>query len=190
MTSFGYDAIPQDPLEASFGKPAQLAFSRAADDSDAPVHEMRGQLTRPIDVLQYMLAGKAVMTLVSKKTGTRYTFRFSRPDPQKVLPGRRRPVWVSLLNGADNTADYTFLGTVWEQAPVLTFNRSAKSRVADDAPSMKALRWFLRELNLGGESLLNQAEVWHEGRCGRCGRKLTVPSSIESGFGPDCINYV
>jgi len=24
-------------------------------------------------------------------------------------------------------------------------------------------------------------------RCGRCGRVLTVPESVESGFGPECI---
>ena len=29
-------------------------------------------------------------------------------------------------------------------------------------------------------------EVWHEGRCGRCGRKLTTPQSVETGFGPVC----
>lgn len=33
---------------------------------------------------------------------------------------------------------------------------------------------------------LPECEVWHEGRCGRCGRKLTVPESIETGIGPDC----
>jgi hypothetical protein len=32
--------------------------------------------------------------------------------------------------------------------------------------------------------------VWHEGRCGRCGRKLTVPESIESGFGPECASIL
>jgi len=26
----------------------------------------------------------------------------------------------------------------------------------------------------------------HEGKCGRCGRKLTVPLSIETGIGPEC----
>jgi len=32
--------------------------------------------------------------------------------------------------------------------------------------------------------------VFHEGACGRCGRTLTVPESIASGFGPECIRYV
>ena len=28
--------------------------------------------------------------------------------------------------------------------------------------------------------------VRHDGRCGRCGRQLTVPSSIDKGIGPEC----
>jgi len=31
-----------------------------------------------------------------------------------------------------------------------------------------------------------QMDVHHEGRCGRCNRKLTVPESIENGLGPEC----
>lgn len=33
-------------------------------------------------------------------------------------------------------------------------------------------------------------EIWHEGKCGRCGRQLTVPESIESGFGPECVKMI
>jgi predicted metal-dependent hydrolase len=36
------------------------------------------------------------------------------------------------------------------------------------------------------ESLCPGFNVHHEGKCGRCGRLLTVPSSIESGIGPEC----
>src|SRR5882672_9405186 len=34
----------------------------------------------------------------------------------------------------------------------------------------------------------NHIEIWHSGSCGRCGRTLTVPESVLSGFGPECIN--
>ena len=33
---------------------------------------------------------------------------------------------------------------------------------------------------------LARFEFRHEGRCGRCGRALTVPESIDTGFGPHC----
>jgi hypothetical protein len=51
-----------------------------------------------------------------------------------------------------------------------------------------AFAWFWDRLRNG--NLPEQVEVHHEGRCGRCGRALTVPESIESGFGPECINHV
>lgn len=35
-------------------------------------------------------------------------------------------------------------------------------------------------------SLPESVEVWHEGGCCHCNRKLTVPASIELGMGPDC----
>jgi hypothetical protein len=31
-----------------------------------------------------------------------------------------------------------------------------------------------------------EMEVEHSGHCGRCGRLLTVPSSVQSGLGPEC----
>lgn len=33
-------------------------------------------------------------------------------------------------------------------------------------------------------------EVWHNGSCGRCHRKLTDPDSIETGFGPECLKII
>ena len=37
------------------------------------------------------------------------------------------------------------------------------------------------------KELEDYIELWHEGRCGKCGRVLTVPTSISTGFGPDCL---
>ena len=36
-------------------------------------------------------------------------------------------------------------------------------------------------------TLQDFVEIWHEGKCGKCGRPLTVPSSIENGLGPSCL---
>lgn len=134
----------------------------------------------------FLEAGKATITLVSKHTWRRFTYRFSRPAEE---PGKDRPIWISVLTGPDNTQAYTFACTIWP-ANFSELRFSAKSRIVKDAPSVAMLEWFLRLLYHSDSekhfSLFSQAEVWHEGRCGRCGRKLTVPSSIESGFGPEC----
>lgn len=37
-----------------------------------------------------------------------------------------------------------------------------------------------------GKTVPAALEVWHEGRCCRCCRVLTVPASVEMGYGPDC----
>ena len=153
--------------------------------------DLRGQLTTSADIRRFVEAGNATLTLVSKKTGTRFTFRFARPDPDDTAPGTPRPIWVNLLNGPDNVSDYTFMGSFWPQSPAgYEYRRSAKVRVAADAPSMKALIYFMRVIEVQARFDIANLEVWHEGRCGRCGRKLTVPASIESGFGPECINHV
>jgi hypothetical protein len=39
-------------------------------------------------------------------------------------------------------------------------------------------------------NLPNFIEIWHEGRCGKCGRTLTVPDSIANGLGPECIKTI
>ena len=41
-----------------------------------------------------------------------------------------------------------------------------------------------------GAALPEGYEARHEGRCARCGRALTVPESIDSGFGPECARKV
>jgi hypothetical protein len=38
--------------------------------------------------------------------------------------------------------------------------------------------------------LPNIVEVHHNGHCARCGRMLTVPESLYTGFGPDCAQQI
>ena len=57
-------------------------------------------------------------------------------------------------------------------------------RIGADAPSRKAFTWFWNRLRADAD--LSQCEVWHEGRCGRCSRVLTVPESLQTGLGPVC----
>ncbi len=92
---------------------------------------------------------------------------------------------MKLLTGPDNTADYTYLGTVFgDPGGRLTFRLTGKSRLPESAKSVQAFRWMLKRI-VEMQSL-EPAVLYHEGRCGACGRKLTVPESIRSGLGPVC----
>lgn len=142
--------------------------------------ELRGTLTTAKAALSYALAGSARLTLVSKRTGARFTYWLKRGKK-----GQNPPVFVQLLTGPDNEEDYEFIGTVFESKgspPVFAY--SQKSSIGRTAPGVVAFLWAFRHLAEG--RLPSEMEVWHEGRCGRCGRVLTVPSSIETGLGPEC----
>ena len=133
-------------------------------------------LTNYIDVTNYIYGGKGTCTIESKVTGVRFTYKMKRPKGERKDNG---PVFIYVLTGSDNNHDYTFAGTLWHQ---YGYNHSRKSGMAENAPSIKAFRWFIKGIN----SSLKQANFYHEGTCCRCGRKLTVPESIKSGIGPEC----
>jgi hypothetical protein len=129
-------------------------------------------------IRKFLFAGRAVFTITSTKTGTSFTYRFSRPDGDTTSP----PTFAAVLTGPDNQRDYTYMGIVNAERNVIHSTRGSK--VFGDSPSYKALTWFLQ--NTGDP----RVEFRHEGRCGRCGRALTVPSSIDSGLGPECAGKV
>jgi hypothetical protein len=132
-------------------------------------------ISRPIDALVFATAGSSIFTIVSKKTQARFTFRMDKSDDGKIF-------FVKVLTGSDNTSDYTYLGTI-KNAEKAPFVHGRKSKITPDATSAKAFSWVWPHL-LEGE--MDEIEFWHEGRCGRCARLLTVPESIARGIGPDC----
>ena len=150
---------------------------------------MTGQLTTASDAAAYITAGKATVTLVSKKTGTRFTYEIKhgsqRTDAGGFKMDTSTPLFVKVLAGPQNTDNYMYLGFIPNNNHgTLVAGRKGRP----DAPSFKALSWVLQALQR--DLLPEQLEVWHEGACGRCGRKLTVPKSIENGIGPECARKV
>ena len=124
---------------------------------------------------QFIKSGKAIFTIQNVETGNRFTYKAKKAD--------NKDIWfVSVLNGPDNYTNYRYIGCLFGD----DFKRTAKSRITDQAPSYKAFAWTWNRLRKA--NLPQNIEIHHEGRCGRCGRRLTTPESIESGFGPICID--
>lgn len=152
---------------------------------------MRGRLTSIDDLLTFMYAGNATLTLVSVKTRTRFTFKLRRAGADEQ--GRERhKFWVNVLVGQDNEADYKYLGqidTPPDRAARYWYGQE-RSRIGRGAPSNKAFTWFFEHVVTAADMRAADLEIWHEGRCCRCGRKLTVPESIARGIGPECAGRV
>ena len=155
-----------------------------ADISEGPANA--GRFHNPIAARRFITAGKSTVTLESIKTGARYTYRVTRArDRDTGEPSADGTCFVGVLTGADNETAYSYLGRIAGNGVFWHGRRSPKAGdISRDAPSAKAFEWTWQKLAAG--IMPDQLAVWHEGRCGRCGRKLTVPSSIESGFGPEC----
>ena len=66
----------------------------------------------------------------------------------------------------------------------LTVKLTNKSRRNEDSPDVKIIRFLLG--HVATDMMLPNATVRHMGKCGCCGRALTVPESLDRGIGPEC----
>jgi hypothetical protein len=135
----------------------------------------------------YILAGKSIFTLQSRVSGDRYTYKVSKPRGED----EETSMWfVEVLTGPDNTQDYTYLGLVipLHYRRGLHVITTAKSRLTNDAPSVKAINWFVKQVT-GKGAKLGQVDFWNAGRCSMCGRTLTSEYA-KIGIGPKCITYL
>ena len=138
-----------------------------------PEHKLKIEST-----IDFILAGKAVFTVKNKETNNRFTFKVRKSKDGKVH-------FVSVLTGTDNESSYSFIGTIFNNN---LFRYSNKSHIKNTATSVKGFTYIFAKLI--DKSINPVFEFYHEGKCGRCGRTLTVPESIESGYGPECIHLV
>ena len=135
---------------------------------------MKSGLLQNDSALNFILAGNATVTFLNTQSKNRFTFKVSKPKDSDVH-------FVSVLTGPDT---YTFLGSIFNN----NFKSSKKSTIQESAQSFQVFKFVFDRLKT--KNLPDVIEIYHEGKCGRCGRALTVPESIVSGFGPECVKKV
>ena len=128
-------------------------------------------------IKEYTLAGNSTVTLQSGKTNTYYTYKFKRSKDDSQL------YFIHLLRGPDNEDDYTYIGCYYADTRYFHICKKYQDKYEHNWPaSIRAVAYFLKRIN----NLPSNLFVYHEGRCGACGRKLTTPESIMRGLGPEC----
>lgn len=142
---------------------------------------------------QFVLAGNATFTIELPVTASgyikgefrrsHYTFRVRKTEANENYP---EAYFVKVLTGPDNESNYTYLGKLspLSGAVVLT----GKSKFTADSFPVRLLERTLSRVWADDHAAYEAHgyKTHHEGACGRCGRKLTVPASVESGIGPEC----
>jgi hypothetical protein len=123
------------------------------------------------EALKFIFAGKSIVTFLNTNTGNRFTYKIKQAKDSNLF-------FVSVLTNPDV---YSYIGICLEG----NFKNGKKSNISPDSQSVKVFQYMLKRLVT--DTLPDFLEVWHEGFCGKCGKRLTVPSSILTGIGPDCI---
>lgn len=136
--------------------------------------------SRPInmsEIKNFIFAGKSIFTIINEKSGRRFTFKIVKHEKEEFY-------FVYLLTGPNNMSDYSYMGMIWNRI----FKRTTKSKIAEESTSFKTFTWLLS--NIDNLDKYPQVKVYHEGRCGKCGLRLTTDTSIKSGFGPKCTKLI
>jgi len=118
----------------------------------------------------------STFTILNDATDIRYTYKVTQLKESDVF-------FVSFLNGSDNESSFGYIGILTKNG----FKHTKKSKVSSDAIVFKSFNWLWDVLE-NNKSVPSSFHFYHEGKCAKCGRKLTTPQSIERGFGPVCFN--
>lgn len=138
---------------------------------------------------EFVTAGRAVFTIevpeAFRDGGKKphYTYRVKYFSAKRGLPEGWK---VQLLTGPDNTKSYTDMG--WLDPDTGALKTVKRNFGYANALLSKVLQrvWKGQCAEVEKHGFL----IHHIGFCGRCGRDLTVPESIERGIGPECIKHI
>ena len=147
----------------------------------------------------FFFGGRAKFTVESEKTSQWRTYRIGF----KPASGNYGDTYfLSLLAGPDNEDSFVYIGIVNPETGELRLTKN--SRRNDSSPDVIIFRWLMGGAHsritvktatgeskpyaggVFGDNTLAGGQVHHEGKCGCCGRTLTVPESIKRGIGPEC----
>ena len=118
------------------------------------------------DFTPYAVGGKANFTV---KGNGLYHFKISK---------KAGPVWFVY---AKEDGDWKYLGFIKKD---FVFLQGEKSEFREDSKVAMCFN-FIWSKGLESEPC-NLVEIWYDGVCSRCGRKITDEISIKRGLGPTC----
>lgn len=128
--------------------------------------------------LPYILAGKAIFTILNTETQNRYTYKVTISTRDKTM----------FIVNVFNEHQYKYIGIIKIENNTKKFIYSKKSELNYDSTEVKGFYFIFGKILIN--ALPNVYKVYHSGKCGRCGRTLTTPESIATGFGSECIKHV
>lgn len=107
----------------------------------------------------------------------------------QVLAKVRHPFWfVGLQKGSIGDSKARYLGVIDSKVGFRAFRttHATKKNKHATADNINLFGDVLKSLETETFAFALKVRVWHMGRCAKCGKALSVPESIATGFGPIC----
>jgi hypothetical protein len=124
-----------------------------------------------------LLAGNSRLTITNPVTGQWIKVKMKRrKDRETGKPGNCYFLSLALLQDGD--LGHRYVGAYFADSGRFKPGRDASAR------EVQIAEFLIRAIR--NPQLLQSAEIEHCGKCFACGRTLTVPESIRSGWGPEC----
>lgn len=131
----------------------------------------------PAQFRNFIFAGRSIFTLENQTTGNYITFKVKQMKKEGKPIAHMYVIECKALG--DRSYGFELLGFLNMQA------KEFRRRKNPDFVGTKTWIWLLQ--NLESLERFETLSIYHEGKCCKCGMPLTVPESIESGIGPECL---
>jgi len=145
-------------------------------------------MSKTEEIKNFIFAGKAIFTIQSSRSGIYFTYMMKLPSENKGMTDKAPPkkdlYFVGVLRGPNNESDYSYLGIVVRDGNSWKFTQTKKSQIKPDSLSCVAFKYFFDRIVRN--HIDPQMKFFHMNLCGKCGRTLTTPESVELGIGPVC----
>lgn len=139
----------------------------------------------PLALPHFFFAGRSVLTFRNNETGSHMTIKVKQATDKKDRKIKLPIFFVYARLLDDKAAGYNYIGTIFQE----TMGVKLAQGVVTGTQSYDVMAFLIKSLK-DPASLKPRVSLLHEGRCFRCSLPLTHPESINTGFGPDCLEHV
>ena len=161
--------------------PKELPVDVPATVAETPAPPLNDHLPKLTD--RFLLAGKAIFT-VSNSKGGHYTFKLRKIDSEYPQgSGKISTAFFLHVKATGGTYPFRYVGLA--NSTTGAVKCTAKSEFVPGSKEYDVGQWALQTV-IGGKLIPDGYDIEHAGRCGKCGKMLTDPESLERGIGPEC----
>lgn len=140
----------------------------------------------PLALPHLFFAGRAVLTFRNNDKDTHMTVKVKQATDKNDRKIKLPIFFVSVSLLGDRQTGYVFAGTIFKDQMICKLHRDVPS----ESQLGKVMLFIMNSLENPQILRDKKVSLLHEGRCCRCAMPLTHPESINTGFGPDCLQTV